>query len=109
MLSGLIVNVCLYGNGLFFFTFVVDDDIDGMPMFDDDEKLARTVSSTSHSVAPGFVPSRWESVEPDQIEAGAVTSQRWNNLNSSPQRITPPRNHRFASDSPPSPENNDSK
>ncbi|XP_077293313.1 U2 snRNP-associated SURP motif-containing protein [Arctopsyche grandis] len=86
----------------------MDDDIDGMPMFDDDDKLAQTITSMSQSVAPGFVPSRWESVEPDQIEAGAVTSQRWNNLNSSPQRLTPTGNHRFASHSPPSPENNDS-
>lgn len=86
----------------------MDDDIDGMPL-EDDERNSAMHSAASNPVAPGFVPSRWESVEPDQIEAGAVTSQRWNHLNSSPSKNTPPRNHRFSSHSPPSPENNDSR
>ncbi|KAJ6642766.1 U2 snRNP-associated SURP motif-containing protein [Pseudolycoriella hygida] len=62
-----------------------DDDIDGVP-FDDDidgiplEKLA----SSSTGLKPGgFIPSKWETVDPDQIEAQAITTSKWDTLDNS--------------------------
>lgn len=47
----------------------VDEDIDGVPMDDDDNASARNKEDEKKSSMPaGFVPSRWETVDPDQVQ-----------------------------------------
>lgn len=47
---------------------VVDEDIDGVPMDDDDSANTRNKDDEKKSAMPaGFVPSRWETVDPDQV------------------------------------------
>lgn len=47
----------------------VDDDIDGIPL----DKMTGLKSG-------GFIPSKWETVDPDQIEAQAITTSKWDTL-----------------------------
>lgn len=55
---------------------LVDDDIDGVPMEDDDEPSCPIIKNDKKTSMPaGFVPSKWETVDPDQIEAQAMTTQ----------------------------------
>ncbi|XP_015109762.1 U2 snRNP-associated SURP motif-containing protein isoform X1 [Diachasma alloeum] len=59
----------------------MDDDIDGIPMDDDNRSNSRSKSSEKKPVMPaGFVPSRWETVDPDQVEAQAMTTSKWEEL-----------------------------
>ncbi|XP_011875540.1 PREDICTED: U2 snRNP-associated SURP motif-containing protein isoform X4 [Vollenhovia emeryi] len=59
----------------------VDEDIDGVPMDDDDSANARNKDDDKKSAMPaGFVPSRWETVDPDQVEAQAMTTSKWEEL-----------------------------
>ncbi|XP_071561930.1 U2 snRNP-associated SURP motif-containing protein isoform X4 [Temnothorax nylanderi] len=59
----------------------VDEDIDGVPMDDDDSANARNKDDEKKSAMPaGFVPSRWETVDPDQVEAQAMTTSKWEEL-----------------------------
>ncbi|XP_067010744.2 U2 snRNP-associated SURP motif-containing protein isoform X2 [Anabrus simplex] len=78
----------------------IEDDIDGIPMDDDidgqplDEELlsefdsggmaalaAQSSQSTPKAAMPaGFVPSRWETVDPEQVEAQAMTTSKWDLL-----------------------------
>lgn len=59
--------VCMYIYLCIFF-IVVDEDIDGVPMDDDDSANARNKDDEKKSAMPaGFVPSRWETVDPDQV------------------------------------------
>jgi len=51
-----------------YYIIVVDEDIDGIPMDDDDSANARSKDDEKKSAMPaGFVPSRWETVDPDQV------------------------------------------
>lgn len=53
------------------FRLIVDDqDIDGVPINKSDRS----------PVAAGFIPSKWETVDPDQIEAQAITTSKWETL-----------------------------
>lgn len=46
----------------------MDEDIDGVPMDDDDSANTRNKDDEKKSTMPaGFVPSRWETVDPDQV------------------------------------------
>lgn len=46
----------------------MDEDLDGIPMDDDDNSNARNKDEEKKSTIPaGFVPSRWETVDPDQV------------------------------------------
>uniref|UniRef100_A0A0C9RHP3 U2SURP_2 protein n=1 Tax=Fopius arisanus TaxID=64838 RepID=A0A0C9RHP3_9HYME len=59
----------------------MDDDIDGIPMDDDNRSNSRSKSTEKKPVMPaGFVPSRWETVDPDQVEAQAMTTSKWEEL-----------------------------
>ncbi|TGZ42719.1 Uncharacterized protein DBV15_09499 [Temnothorax longispinosus] len=59
----------------------MDEDIDGVPMDDDDSANARNRDDEKKSAMPaGFVPSRWETVDPDQVEAQAMTTSKWEEL-----------------------------
>lgn len=50
-----------------------DPDIDGIPI---DSKNDRSPSAT----VPSFIPSKWETVDPEQIEAQAITTSKWETL-----------------------------
>lgn len=54
---------------------VDDPDIDGIPI---DSKNDRSPSATA--TAAGFIPSKWETVDPEQIEAQAITTSKWETL-----------------------------
>lgn len=51
------------------------DDIDGIPI---DSKNDQSPSTTA--AAAGFIPSKWETVDPEQIEAQAITTSKWETL-----------------------------
>lgn len=50
------------------------EDIDGIPMTD------TVIKPVTQTVTPAFVPSRWETVDPDQVVAQAITSSKWDTL-----------------------------
>lgn len=52
-----------------------DPDIDGIPI---DGKNDQSPSMTA--TAAGFIPSKWETVDPEQIEAQAITTSKWETL-----------------------------
>lgn len=55
-----------------YFRLIVDDpDIDGIPIAGKNERSP---------TAAGFIPSKWESVDPEQIEAQAITTSKWDTL-----------------------------
>ncbi|PSN54653.1 hypothetical protein C0J52_01081 [Blattella germanica] len=58
----------------------MEDDLDGEPMADDLEANAARVKAQSGSMPAGFVPSRWETVDPEQVEAQAMTTSKWDLL-----------------------------
>lgn len=48
--------------------YIVDEDIDGVPMDDEDNVNVRNKEDEKKPAMPaGFVPSRWETVDPDQV------------------------------------------
>lgn len=49
----------------------MDDDIDGVPISRGDN---------SPQTNAGFIPSKWETVDPEQIEAQAITTSKWDTL-----------------------------
>lgn len=46
----------------------MDEDIDGIPI------------DGKSTMAAGFIPSKWETVDPEQIEAQAITTSKWETL-----------------------------
>ncbi|KAK2583082.1 hypothetical protein KPH14_009113 [Odynerus spinipes] len=59
----------------------MDEDIDGVPMDDEDNMNIRNKEDEKKPAMPaGFVPSRWETVDPDQVEAQAMTTSKWEEL-----------------------------
>lgn len=59
---------------------IYDDDIDGIPMTNDDDDIDGVPIDDSKSTQRAFIPSKWETVDPDQIEAQAVTTSKWDSL-----------------------------
>ncbi|XP_065345980.1 U2 snRNP-associated SURP motif-containing protein [Cloeon dipterum] len=57
----------------------LDDDIDGIPMDDDGRHYGDLKPA-------GFVPSKWETVDPEQVEAQAMTTLKWESLENSNTR-----------------------
>lgn len=51
------------------------DGIDGIPIDKNDQS-----PSTTATAAAGFIPSKWETVDPEQIEAQAITTSKWETL-----------------------------
>lgn len=49
----------------------MDDDLDGVPL---EKETKSTVK------LPGFIPSKWETVDPQQVEAQAITTSKWDTL-----------------------------
>ncbi|PNF24767.1 hypothetical protein B7P43_G16633 [Cryptotermes secundus] len=68
-----------------------DDDLDGVPMDDDidgeplSEDLTGDGKGKLTSMPAGFVPSRWETVDPEQVEAQAMTTSKWDLLEQTEQ------------------------
>ncbi|XP_076667644.1 U2 snRNP-associated SURP motif-containing protein isoform X1 [Andrena cerasifolii] len=58
----------------------MDEDIDGVPMDEEDSLNMRNKDDKKASIPAGFVPSRWETVDPDQVEAQAMTTSKWEEL-----------------------------
>lgn len=55
------------------FYVLLVDDLDGEPIDEDPpHKKKRTTGA--------FVPSKWETVDPEQIEAQAMTTSKWDTL-----------------------------
>lgn len=77
-LFNLISKLFSYHQVIFFIS--VDDDIDGVPMDDDDSTSSKGREDKKISMPAGFVPSRWETVDPDQVEAQAMTTSKWEEL-----------------------------
>ncbi|XP_075165473.1 U2 snRNP-associated SURP motif-containing protein [Haematobia irritans] len=69
-----------------------NDDIDGIPMYDDidgiplekdtsdDLTTTDAMTSKSSSKTPAFIPSKWETVDPEQVAEQAVTTCKWDSL-----------------------------
>lgn len=65
-------------DNLFYFLFFdeVDDDLDGVPL--DEETGPQSKSQKpKFDRSAAFVPSRWESVDPEEAEAQAMTTSKW--------------------------------
>lgn len=50
-----------------------DPDIDGIPIGNKNDR-------SPVPAAAGFIPSKWETVDPEQIEAQAITTSKWETL-----------------------------
>ena len=51
-----------------------DSDLDGMPL-DSAKSKGATTPSGRQGLPAGFVPSKWETVDPEDVQAQAVTSK----------------------------------
>ena len=65
----------------------IDEDVDGVPIGDPDidgiplESIdGAPLAATDSSALPKFKPSKWETVDPDLIEAQAMTTSKWETL-----------------------------
>lgn len=54
----------------------MEDDLDGVPLEDEAIFHQKTQKPTFDRSA-AFVPSRWESVDPEEAEAQAMTTSKW--------------------------------
>ncbi|XP_030379371.1 U2 snRNP-associated SURP motif-containing protein [Scaptodrosophila lebanonensis] len=55
----------------------LDEDFDGIPL----EQVQKPGSSTkTQAKVGGFIPSKWETVDPQQVEAQAITTSKWDTL-----------------------------
>lgn len=59
-----------------------DSDLDGKEIQDDDKSNDHSSGSGSAALS-GFILSKWETVDPEQIEAQAMTTSKWDMLESS--------------------------
>ncbi|OQV22289.1 U2 snRNP-associated SURP motif-containing protein [Hypsibius exemplaris] len=60
-----------------------DADVDGVPMEDDldGEPMDESEPAVDVKEAPvAFAPSRWESVDPEQVKAQAITTSKWDQV-----------------------------
>ncbi|XP_011196659.2 U2 snRNP-associated SURP motif-containing protein isoform X2 [Zeugodacus cucurbitae] len=59
-----------------------DDDIDGVPLDDDIDgiPLEKLSCDSSNAKSGAFIPSKWETVDPEQVEAQAITTSKWDTL-----------------------------
>ncbi|XP_059613579.1 U2 snRNP-associated SURP motif-containing protein isoform X2 [Phlebotomus argentipes] len=67
----------------------MDDDIDGVPLDEDIDGIPLGSAFGKGAAGGAFVPSKWETVDPEQIEAQAITTSKWDKLN--PVTPDPPR------------------
>ncbi|KAL5279563.1 U2SURP family protein [Megaselia abdita] len=52
-----------------------DDDIDGVPLDDDIDGIPIDSKDLK-----GFIPSKWETIDPQQVQAQAITTSKWDTL-----------------------------
>ena len=53
-----------------------DSDVDGIPLDVQTPSSRKSVSNSSAKQMPaGFVPSKWETVDPEEVQAQALTSK----------------------------------
>lgn len=57
-------------------SFEVDDDLDGIPL-EEESTLQSKSQNPKFDRSAAFVPSRWESVDPEEAEAQAMTTSKW--------------------------------
>lgn len=67
-----------------------DEDVDGVPIGDADldgvplgNVDGTPMTSSDSSALPKFKPSKWETVDPDLVEAQAMTTSKWETLEQS--------------------------
>jgi len=53
------------------------EDLDGVPM--DEEPAAKKMATGV------FMPSKWETVDPEEVQAQAMTTSKWDQLEPPPQ------------------------
>ncbi|KAL7735664.1 hypothetical protein ACLKA6_002545 [Drosophila palustris] len=53
----------------------LDEDVDGVPL-----EHVQKPAEKSQTKMPGFIPSKWETVDPQQVEAQAITTSKWDTL-----------------------------
>ncbi|GFS97980.1 hypothetical protein NPIL_585381, partial [Nephila pilipes] len=58
------------------------DDIDGVPLNDDldGQPLEEPVPQETNDISSKFKPSKWETVDPETVEAQAITTSKWDLL-----------------------------
>ncbi|XP_055374208.1 U2 snRNP-associated SURP motif-containing protein [Condylostylus longicornis] len=66
-----------------------EDDIDGVPLEEDIDGVPLEDNSDSKNKTGGFIPSKWETVDPEQVEAQAITTSKWDTLD--PVAPEPPK------------------
>lgn len=57
-----------------------DDDIDGVPLDDDIDGIPIDKLGDSPKKGAAFIPSKWETIDPQQVEAQAITTSKWDTL-----------------------------
>lgn len=67
----------------------MDDDIDGKPMDMDGD----SGNEKNENRPGGFVLSRWETVDPELVEAQAMTTSKWEMLEQQQQRQQEEQQH----------------
>ncbi|KAH8280482.1 hypothetical protein KR018_007960 [Drosophila ironensis] len=56
------------------------DEIDGIPLDEDLDGVPLEKANKPQAKMPGFIPSKWETVDPQQVEAQAITTSKWDTL-----------------------------
>ncbi|XP_016980599.2 U2 snRNP-associated SURP motif-containing protein isoform X1 [Drosophila rhopaloa] len=56
------------------------DEIDGVPLDEDLDGIPLEKETKPAPKMPGFIPSKWETVDPQQVEAQAITTSKWDTL-----------------------------
>ncbi|XP_017002072.2 U2 snRNP-associated SURP motif-containing protein [Drosophila takahashii] len=56
------------------------DEIDGIPFDEDLDGIPLEKETKPTAKMPGFIPSKWETVDPQQVEAQAITTSKWDTL-----------------------------
>ncbi|XP_017073069.1 LOW QUALITY PROTEIN: U2 snRNP-associated SURP motif-containing protein [Drosophila eugracilis] len=56
------------------------DEIDGVPLDEDLDGIPLEKETKPTPKMPGFIPSKWETVDPQQVEAQAITTSKWDTL-----------------------------
>ncbi|GLV43053.1 uncharacterized protein CBL_14269 [Carabus blaptoides fortunei] len=65
-------------------TALISHDIDGIPLsgelYDEMSDKHGSQDSKDREAPSGFIPSKWETIDPDQVEAQAMTTSKWDQL-----------------------------
>ncbi|XP_044257591.1 U2 snRNP-associated SURP motif-containing protein isoform X2 [Tribolium madens] len=64
-------------------TTISNDDIDGKEIVDDPNDVVLPQKKPAVAPLSGFIMSKWETIDPEQVEAQAMTTSKWDLLGSS--------------------------